>query len=138
MMAAVVSPLVWGQADVGRIAGTVTDSTGAVVPKATITVSSEKTGLTRKAEVNEQGQYLINQLPPASYNVKAQAPGMAVAEYSGVPLQVGQERTLNVTLQPSTVTTEVNVSGGDLTVIDVSSAAVGANIGSREVARSFR
>ena len=59
---------------------------------------------------------------------------MAVAEYTGIRLQVGQERTLNVTLQPSAVTTEVNVSGGDLTVIDFSSARMGANISTREVA----
>ena len=47
---------------------------------------------------------------------------------------MGQERTLNVTLQPSTVNTEVIVSGGALTVIDTSSAAIGGNVSEREVA----
>ena len=59
---------------------------------------------------------------------------MAPADFSGIRLQVGQERTLNIVLQPSAVTTEVNVSGGDLAVIDFSSARIGANISSREVA----
>jgi hypothetical protein len=51
-----------------------------------------------------------------------------------VTLQVGQERTLYITVQPAAVTTEVKVSGGDLAVIDTSSAAIGGNVSSREVA----
>src|SRR5262249_33723081 len=42
---------------------------------------------------------------------------------------------LNITLQPAAVTTEVNVSGGELTTIDFSSAAIGANVNAREVAQ---
>ena len=135
LVAAVVSPIVFAQTDVGRIVGTITDSSNAAIPKATIDVKSEKTGLSRKIAANEQGQYIAAQLPPAMYTLKAEAPGMAPAEFSGVTLQVGQERTLNITLQPSTVSTEINVSGGELAVIDVSSAAIGANISSREVAQ---
>ena len=60
---------------------------------------------------------------------------MATAEFKGINLQVGQERILNVTLQPNTVNTEINVSGGDLTVIDVSSAKIGASVNEREVAK---
>src|SRR6185503_7844705 len=51
----------------------------------------------------------------------------------GISLQVGQERVLNITLQPSTVNTEVTVSGGDMAVIDVSSARIGTNVSAREV-----
>jgi len=54
-------------------------------------------------------------------------------EYTEIHLSVGQERTLNIVLQPASVTTEVNVSGGELTVIDTSSAAIGANVNTREV-----
>src|SRR5215468_11593253 len=59
---------------------------------------------------------------------------MAPAEYSGITLQVGQERTLNITVQPATVSTQVTVSGGDLAVVDTSSAAIGGNVSEREVA----
>src|SRR5713226_3393914 len=83
---------------------------------------------------NEAGIYIVTQLGPSTYKVTAETAGMAPAEFSGVIVQVGQDRTLNITLQPSTVTTEVNVSGGDLAVIDVSSAAIGANVSEREVA----
>ena len=44
-----------------------------------------------------------------------------------------QERTLNMTLQPASVASEITVSGGELTQVDTSSASIGANVNSREV-----
>jgi hypothetical protein len=132
---ALALPLLHGQSDVARIAGTITDPSGAVIPGATVTVKNEKTGQERKAVADGSGLYVISNLAPSTYAVRAEASNLSPAQYTGVPLAVGQERALNIVLQPSTVTTEVNVSGGELTVIDMSSAAVGANINSREVAQ---
>jgi hypothetical protein len=129
-----LGPFIYGQSDTGRITGTVTDATGAVVPNVTITVKNERTDQTRKATSNEAGIYIVTQLGPSTYKVTAETAGMAPAEYSGVALQVGQERTLNITVQPATVATQVNVSGGDLAVVDTSSAAIGGNVSEREVA----
>src|SRR5262249_3834856 len=126
--------MLYAQSDTGRIAGAVTDSSTAVVPRAAVTVKNEKTGETRKVTANDEGVYLVTQLGPSTYTITALVAGMAPAEYRGVTLQVGQERTLNITVQPSSVATEVNVSSGDLAVIDTSSAAIGANISEREVA----
>ena len=127
--------LVYAQSDSGRITGTVTDSTNSVVPHAAVTVKNEKTGQARKVTANDEGVYVITQLGPSTYTIRTEVAGMAPAEYSGIPLQVGQERTLNITVQPAAVATEVQVSGGDLAVVDVSSAAIGANVSSREVAQ---
>ena len=52
---------------------------------------------------------------------------------SGIALQVGQERTVNVTLQAATVATEVTVSSGGLANVDTDSARMGVNVTSREV-----
>ena len=134
LLGAMTIPLVHGQNDVARIVGTITDTTGAVIPAATVTVKNENTGRTQKVVANEKGVYFAAQLPPAQYTLTAEASGMAPAQYTGISLQVGQERTLNVTLQPSTVNTEVIVSGGALTVIDTTSAAIGANVSARDVA----
>ena len=135
LLGAMTIPMVHGQMDVARIVGTITDATGAVIPAATVTVKNESTGQSRRVVANERGVYFAAQLPPARYTLTAEATGMAPAEYTGISLQVGQERTLNVTLQPSTVSTEVVVSGGALTVIDTSSAAIGGNVSEREVAQ---
>ena len=134
LLPAVIVSIAWCQTDVGRITGTVSDSSGAVVPGATITVTNEKTGQARKVAANEAGLYIANQLPPAIYSISVSSAGMAPSEYKQISLQVGQERTVNVSLQPAAMSTEVNVSGGELVVIDLSSARVGANVSSREVA----
>ncbi len=125
--------IAFGQTDSGRITGTVVDSTGAVVPEATITVKSQKTGEERVTKSNQQGSYIVTQLPPATYSVTATGAGLGVQQYKDLNLAVGQERRLTITLQPASVTSEVTVSSGELSVIDTSSAAIGANVNSREV-----
>jgi hypothetical protein len=117
-----------------RIVGSVTDSSGAVIPNAAVTVTSEKTGIDRTVRSNSQGLYFAVSLPPALYKVSATLEGFAVSEYTDVPLIAGQERKLDLVLAPATVTTQVNVSGGELVVIDTSSARLGGNVNEREVA----
>ena len=78
---------------------------------------------------------MLPNLSPSTYALKAEAKGLSAAQYTGLPLSVGQERVLNIILKPEAVTTEINVSGGELTTIDFSSAAIGANVNSREVAQ---
>ena len=133
LLGALVLPLVHAQSDVARIVGTVSDVSGAVVPGAKVTIKSERTGQERAVVTDQHGGYSASQLNPASYTVNVDAPGMATASLSQIVLQVGQERTVNVTLKPAAMTTEVNVSG-ELLILDTSSARIGANIGEREVA----
>ncbi|MGA2264491.1 MAG: carboxypeptidase regulatory-like domain-containing protein [Acidobacteriota bacterium] len=123
------------QSDTGRIAGTVTDTTKAVVPNAVVSVKNEKTGETRNVTSNEQGVFTVTQLGPSTYAVNVTASGMAPAQYTGVTLEVGQTRTLDVTVQPAGVNTVVVVSSGELAILDHTSATIGANISSREVAQ---
>ena len=104
-----------------------------MVPNASITVRNEKTGQTRTVTTNQEGVYVATPLGPSTYTVTAEAAGMAPAEYTAVNLQVGQERTVNIVLQPAAVSTQVTVSGGDLVVVDTSSARVGSNVSEREV-----
>jgi hypothetical protein len=124
----------FGQTDAARLVGTVKDPTGGVVPKVSITITNEKTGEERKVASDSNGHYVAPNLSPSTYKIAAQGAGFGLWQASGVPLSVGQERTLDISLQPATVTSEVNVSGGELSVVDTSSAAIGTNINSREVA----
>jgi carboxypeptidase family protein len=130
---AIVLPLLFGQNDSGRIAGTVADPTGAVVPNAAIKVVDEKTGQERKVVADSAGYFVIANLAPSTYKVTAQGNGLGPAETAGIPLSVGQERVLNIVVQPASVATSVEVSGGELTVVDTSSAAISANVNAREV-----
>jgi Carboxypeptidase regulatory-like domain/TonB dependent receptor len=114
--------------------GTITDASGALIPAASVTVKNEKTGQERRVSADEHAVYLVPQLQPSTYSLTATAPGMANADFKGVSLQVGQERTLNITLSPAANTTEVTVSGGALTALETSSATIGGNVSAREVA----
>lgn len=127
------APFLWAQTDTAKITGTVGDGTGAVIPGATVTVKNERTGVERTVKSNEQGRYFVVNLPASAYQVMVQAEGLGPAEYT-LTLTAGQERTIDPVLQPAAVATEVNVSSGELVVIDTSSARVGANVNEREVA----
>lgn len=119
----------------GRFTGTVSDSTGALISNAVVKVKNERTGSERSTTSTEIGVYFVANLEASDYTVTASRPGLADAVFKGVNLAVGQERTLNFIMQPAATTTTVNISSGDLAVVETSSAAVGANVNAREVAQ---
>ena len=121
------------QSGQGRIVGTITDSSGAVIPKSTVTVTEAKTGAKREVSADERGYYVITNLAPSTYMVSATATNFAPTQVSDYILSAGQERTLNLSLQPGSVATEVSVVAGDLTEVETASAAIGANVNAREV-----
>lgn len=124
----------FAQTDSARLVGVVTDVSGAVVPGATVKVKNERTGVSRETASNENGAFVIGNLPPSTYLVSVTSAGLGTVEEKNVPLTVGQERNLTIVMQPQTVSQEVTVSGGELVVIDTSSARIGANVNEREVA----
>lgn len=119
--------------DQARIVGTVTDPTGGVIPKASVAVTDGKTDLKRQVSTDDRGFYIITNLSPSTYTVTVSSRNLGTAEFKDIALVVGRERTLNVTLQPAAVATEVTVEGGALTQVDTSSASIGANVNAREV-----
>src|SRR5437773_2377568 len=121
------------QVDQARIVGTVVDTTGAVIPNASVSIKDNKTGKTREVTADSKGFYVVAGLSPTVYTMVAKGNGLGPAEYTEITLSIGQERTINIILQPAALTTEVTVSGGELTVVDTSSASIGANVNQREV-----
>lgn len=127
-------PAGWPQGGQGSIVGTVTDDSGAVIPKAKLTATNERTAAERSVEADENGKYAIPNLPASRYTVTGEAVGLGPNELRNVTLTAGQERAVNIILRPATLTQEVSVSAGELVVIDTSSARVGVNVNEREVA----
>src|SRR5262245_4016205 len=114
------------------ITGTVSDSTGAVLPGVTVTASNDATGNTFVAVTDERGIYRI----PArigTYQVTAELQGFSTAARPGVQLLVGQTVTLNLQLAPSTVQETVTVTG-EAPLIDLKTSSLGGNIDARQVA----
>jgi len=120
------------QTDQGRIAGTVTDANGGLVPGAAIVVKNDRTGEDRTAITNEVGYFIVSALRPSTYSVTASAKDLS-AKATNVELLVGQEFTLSMVVQPTGVAATVDVRADGETALDTSSAAMGANVNPREV-----
>ena len=91
------------------VRGTVTDSTGGVIPGASVTVVHETTDEATTRLTDETGNYEFTGLPPGIYTLTADVPGFEVGTYSNVELAAGQEVLRNFTLEISVVTTLVVV-----------------------------
>src|SRR5580692_4366060 len=60
----------------GRIVGTLTDSSGAVIPDATVAITNQDTAIATRVVSNSNGEYRADNLPPGSYRVQVEAPGL--------------------------------------------------------------
>src|SRR6266404_5083770 len=94
------------------IVGTVTDSSGAAVANATITITHAETGKVFHLTSNADGQYVAPDLPIGHYSIKVEASGFKAAEQKGVVLQVGDRTRLDYQMAvggaSETVTVEAN------------------------------
>ncbi len=91
------------------IFGTVTDSTGAVVPGAKVTVNNVLTGLTRETTTNEAGNYVVSQLPVGVYSVTVEAEGFKTAVQDDIRVQVDENRRVDLALEVGAVTESITV-----------------------------
>jgi outer membrane receptor protein involved in Fe transport len=92
-----------------QISGQVQDSSGSVVPNATVTATETQTGLSRVAPTNDSGNYVISNLPIGKYNVTAEAKGFKKAVLSAVELTVDSKLALNLTLELGSLSETVTV-----------------------------
>src|SRR5262245_4104630 len=120
------------QGDLAQFAGSVRDGSGAFVSGATVSAKNQRTGEERTATTTESGTFLITNLKPSVYTVRATKQGFAPIEYTEMPLTVGQELHLDFEFKPAGVEETVIVVGTS-PVIDLSSARLGVNVTEREV-----
>ena len=97
------------QAVYGSVFGTVTDSSGAVVPNATITVMDLAKGTSQTAQSNDDGQYRVQHLIPDTYTVSAEAKGFNKVTTENVIVYADTAPKVDITLAIGSVTT-VNVT----------------------------
>src|ERR1700722_4475643 len=116
----------------GTILGTVTDSSGAIVVKARVTVREPSTGLTRTETTNDQGEYSIPQLPAGFYSLTVEAPNFKTAERTGIELRVDDRLRVDVPLSVGAVSEVVAVEA-TAPVVSTDSATVGNVVDNKKV-----
>ena len=100
------------QSTLGRLAGTVLDESGAVLPGASITLINEETGQTQTAIAKETGAFLFPQVPVGNYRVEIALAGFKTATFTKVSVAVGQEYALTARLELGSVEESVTVEAG--------------------------
>src|SRR5580698_4023175 len=95
------------------VVGTVTDSSGAIVTGAAVSIRQPETDAVSKATTDSAGHYRFPFLKPGEYEITAEAPGLAKAT-SKIQLSVGQEQAVNLSLGLQSVqqTVEVDTTAG--------------------------
>ena len=94
----------------GEITGTVTDPSGAVLPKVTVNVVETQTGLKRTVVTDGAGQYRVAGLSPSTYEVSAALSGFATDLRRSVPVAIGQTVISDFRMKPAKVATVLEVT----------------------------
>ena len=117
----------------GRIRGTATDATGAVVPGAVVKVTSGETGVSKQVTTAEDGSYSFLQLlAPGTYSISAQQSGFKAFSVQGIHLDVNQIYVQNIVFEIGTIRQEVIVEAAPAQV-ESTSIELGTTINSRSI-----
>ena len=117
----------------GTILGTVTDSTGAALVGATVTVHNVDTGVDRITETTTDGGYLMPELPVGSYDVTVEMKGFQKTTTTGVAVTVAGERRVDASLKPGATSQSITVLGDTLPTVETASDTLGGTFENKQV-----
>ena len=117
----------YAQATMGAITGVVKDTSGAVVPNASIRVTNEATGTAETVQTQSDGVYISPPLQPGRYKIGASAAGFKQVEVPGLTVNVGTTLTQDLVLEVGLVTETVHVAGQS-TLVETASGNVGTTV----------
>jgi hypothetical protein len=117
----------WAQANRATMTGTVTDPIGAVVAGVEVTATNVETGVATKTMSNDDGIYVVPNLPPGQYSVEFKREGFKTVQRPTITLEATQAAQLNTALQVGAVTESVTVTA-DAPVLDQERASIGTNL----------
>ena len=106
-----------------NLSGTVTDTSGAVVPNAMISIENSATGVKRDTPTDSAGFYSAPNLPAGIYDITTTAPGFSTFEQKGVTLTVGSHQVLDIPMKVGQVAQKVEVTS-EAPVVNLASSAI--------------
>jgi hypothetical protein len=114
------------------LSGTVTDTSGAVIPGAQVAVKNVGTGISAQVPTNADGFYSVPNLIPGTYELAASASGFATMVQKDITLTVGAQQVLNFSLRVGQATQQVEVTGV-ASAVELASSAIKGVVGSTTV-----
>lgn len=129
-----LATITFGQADTAQISGNVVDVAGAVVPGATVTITSTKTGFTRTTTTNNDGYYTISNVQPSTYEVSVKSGNFQEFKVTR-EISVASDVTINATLSATAGQTVVDVvaSGADIAEVNTNDQTVSEVINTKQL-----
>src|SRR6202790_1364602 len=125
-------PLLYSQAN-GSLSGTVADKTGSVISGTTVKITSQGTGVTREVKTDDSGHYTAPFLPVSIYTIRVESQGFQTTEQKDIRLQVDEQREIDFSLNPASVSSTVEVSATEVAV-ETANPTLGQVITSEQVA----
>jgi hypothetical protein len=126
------SVALFGQGSYGRILGTVTDQTGAVLPGATVTITDTGRGLARTLATDAAGEYNAPNLIPSTYTVRVEAKGFKRLDRQNVVIEVNKEVRVDLTPQPGEQTQTVTVTES-IPLVDTATSNLGGTLSNADI-----
>src|SRR2546426_9718430 len=120
------------QANFGRILGTVSDPTGAVLPGARVSILDTQRGLARTVTTDEAGQYNAPTLIPGTYTVRVEFPGFKTLDRGNVVVEVGREIRVDLTIQPGAQSETVTVNEA-VPLVDATGSTLGGTLSNSDI-----
>jgi hypothetical protein len=115
-----------------QITGTLRDSSGGVLPGATVSARNEETGQTRTAVTEVSGDYRLPVLPPGRYTVTAELQGFTTETRQNLTLVIDQTVAVDFTLKPATLSETITVTG-DAPLVDTSASTVATAVTNQQI-----
>jgi len=122
----------WGQATGGRVRGTVSDPSGAVIPAIKVSLASEATRATRDTQTNSNGDYAFLEVPVGTYTIESGATGFKKYVRKGITVELNQVVQIDIVLQVGTANEVVEVTAAP-PLVDTTTTQLGAVVNERAV-----
>ncbi len=132
LVAVLSANLALAQGTTGSIYGTISDSTGALVPGAEIIATNLATNVSRTAKSEQNGAYSLTFLPVGTYRLEASANGFKKFEQSGIVLEINRSARVDPVLQVGSLTETVAVNS-DAPLVNTSDASIGRMVNNAEI-----
>ena len=127
-----VSVPMFSQTTTGRILGTVSDQSGANVAGAAVVVTDVQRGATRSVATDDSGNYVVPQLQPGVYKVRAEAKGFKTVERVNIVVEVAQDVRVDITL-PTGQVSETVVVTEEVPLVNTTSSTLGGTLSNAEI-----